>query len=121
MLAFRGDTADHSDRVHDVPQNSAQPRILSVSSDLFLPRCSGQLLLTSNVSKQVNDDNSEYLVEKMLSMATVKLRENYDAVIMGIVISRSRSRWREGKRHLSLWATGSNTIHFFTMKNRKFF
>jgi len=39
--------------------------------------------MTSNASKQINTDNSDFLLEKMLSFATGKLRENYDALILG--------------------------------------
>jgi UDP-2,3-diacylglucosamine hydrolase len=84
MLVAHGDTADHSDRVYMMFRKILRSRPFYhiqrfIPASLLWTLAAG----TSNVSKQVNDDNSEYLVEKMLSLATVKLRENYDAVIMG--------------------------------------
>jgi len=39
--------------------------------------------LTSDASKQINDERGDILVEKMFSFASEKLHKDYDAVIMG--------------------------------------
>jgi UDP-2,3-diacylglucosamine hydrolase len=84
VLVSHGDTADRSDRLYLMFRKFLRSRFFYA----IQRRLPASLLwtlanMTSNVSKNLNDDNSEYLLGKMLSFAEEKWRENYDAVILG--------------------------------------
>ena len=84
VLVAHGDTANHSDRIYMMFRKILRSRLF-YHIQRFIPASIrwGLAGLTSNASKQLNDDNSDYLVEKMLSFAAAKFRDNYDAVILG--------------------------------------
>lgn len=84
MLVSHGDTADRSDRIYMMFRKILRSRPF-YNIQRFIPASARWTLagMTSNVSKQMNDDHSDFLVEKMLSFATGKFHEDYDAVIMG--------------------------------------
>lgn len=84
MLVSHGDTADRSDWKYMKFRKILRSRPFyhiqrMIPSSVLWPLAN----MTSNASKQMNDDNSDLLVEKMLSFANEKLREDYDAVILG--------------------------------------
>ena len=84
MLISHGDMADPSDRIYRAFRKLLRSRAF-YQAQRFVPAALLWRLadMTSNASKQMNDDNRDILVEKMLSFATGKLRREYDAVIMG--------------------------------------
>jgi UDP-2,3-diacylglucosamine hydrolase len=84
MLVSHGDTADHSDRIYMMFRKILRSRPF-YHIQRFIPASVRWALasMTSNVSKQMNDDHSDILVEKMLSFAIGKLHEDFDAVILG--------------------------------------
>ena len=124
MLVAHGDTADHSDRVYMMFRKILRSRAFYhvqrfIPASLIWTLAAG----TSNVSKRVNDDNSDYLVEKMLSLATVKLRENYDAVIMGHC-HKPVLRYVEVEGRKKTFVTLGDWIQYYSFlyyENRKFF
>ncbi len=84
MLASHGDMADSSDRIYRMFRIILRSRPFYHAQRLIPDRLRWFLAgMTSNASKQLNDDHSDYLVNKMLSFATGKLRGDYDAVILG--------------------------------------
>ncbi|MRR16045.1 MAG: UDP-2,3-diacylglucosamine diphosphatase [Deltaproteobacteria bacterium] len=84
VLVGHGDTADHGDRTYRMFRKILRSRIF-YHIQRFVPASIrwGLAGLTSNASKQLNDDNSDYLVERMLSLAMKKFNSGYDAVILG--------------------------------------
>jgi len=84
VLVAHGDTADHSDRIYMMFRKILRSRLF-YHIQRFVPASIRWVLagMTSNASKQLNDDNSDHLVEKMLSFAMRKFGLDYDAVILG--------------------------------------
>ncbi len=84
MLISHGDTADRSDRIYMMFRRILRSRPFYQIQRLLPASMRWAIAgMTSSASKQINDENGDYLVEKMLSFASGKLRENYDAVILG--------------------------------------
>lgn len=84
MLVSHGDTADRSNRSYMLLRNILHSRAF-YHIQRFVPSpllwaLSG---LASSASKQMNNDNSDHLIEKMLPLAMEKFQQNYDAVIIG--------------------------------------
>ncbi|MFO7568346.1 MAG: UDP-2,3-diacylglucosamine diphosphatase [Smithellaceae bacterium] len=83
-LLSHGDTADAGDAVYIAFRKLLRSRAFYHIQKLIPSSLRWAIAnLTSKASKEINDDNSEYLVDKMISFATEKLRTEYDAVIMG--------------------------------------
>ena len=84
VLISHGDTADTGDAVYRVFRRLLRSRAFYRIQRMIPASLRWAIAnFTSRASKEMNDDNSEYLVDKMLSFATEKLRGEYDAVIMG--------------------------------------
>ncbi len=84
VLISHGDTADDSNRIYMMFRKILRSRLF-YHVQRFIPAPLRWALagMTSNASKQINTDNSDFLLEKMLSFATGKLREDYNALILG--------------------------------------
>lgn len=124
MLVSHGDTADRSDRIYMMFRKFLRSRPF-YHIQRFIPASLLWALasLTSNASKQMNDDNSAFLVKKMLSFATVKLRENYDAVILGHCHKPVLRYFEVEGRKKTFVTLGDWISHysFLYYENRKFF
>ncbi len=84
MLVSHGDTADRSNRPYMMFRKMLRSRLFYHFQRLLPASIRWALAdLTSNASKQINDNRSDVLVEKMFSFASEKLNEDYDAVILG--------------------------------------
>jgi UDP-2,3-diacylglucosamine hydrolase len=84
MLVSHGDTADRSNWKYMMLRKILRSRTF-YHVQRFIPASVRWALAgrISNASKEMNADNRDILVGKMLSFATGKLREEYDAVILG--------------------------------------
>ncbi len=83
-LVSHGDTADRSDRLYLAFRRFLRSRFFYTFQRLLPSSLIWTLAnMTSQASKNLNSDNSGYLLEKMQTFAEEKWRENYDAVILG--------------------------------------
>jgi len=84
ILVSHGDTADRSNRIYMMLHKILRSRPF-YQLQRFIPAPARWALagIVSNASKQMNGDQSDFLVEKMFSFATGKLRGDYDAVVLG--------------------------------------
>lgn len=78
---------------------------------------------SSNASKQMNTNNNDLLAEKMHAFARAKLRENYDAVIMGHCHKPLLQNLEDsGKQKISVTlGDWSSCYSFLYYENGKFF
>ena len=84
ILVSHGDTADRSNRIYMMLHKILRSRLF-YQIQRFIPAPARWALagIVSNASKQMNGDQSDFLVEKMFSFAAEKLRGDYDAVVLG--------------------------------------
>lgn len=84
IIVSHGDTADQSDRIYLMFRKILRSRIF-YHVQHFIPASMRWAIasMTSNVSKEMNDDNRDVLVEKRVAFATEKFRDGYDAMIVG--------------------------------------
>ena len=124
MLVAHGDTADRSNRTYMMFRKILRSRPF-YNIQRFIPASVRWALagMTSNASKQMSDDNCDFLVEKMLSFATGKLREDYDAVILGHCHKPVLRYFDVGGKKKTFVALGDWIRHysFLYYENRKFF
>lgn len=84
LLISHGDTADRSDWRYLLFRRMLRSRTFYRIQRLVPASLLWSMAnMTSTASKKINEDNGDYLVDKMLSFATEKLRTDYDAVIFG--------------------------------------
>ena len=84
ILISHGDTVDHSNWRYLMLRKILRNRLFYQIQRLIPASMRWALAgASSNVSKQMNTDNNDLLAEKMHLFAHAKLRDNYDAVIMG--------------------------------------
>ncbi len=124
MLLAHGDTADASDRIYLLFRKMLRSRAFYNIQRHIPPSARWAIAgMTSNVSKQMNDDNRDTLVEKMLSFAAGKLREDYDAVILGHCHKPVLRYFDVEGRKKTFVALGDWIKHysFLYYENRKFF
>jgi len=124
VLVAHGDTADHSDRIYMMFRKILRSRPF-YHIQRFVPASLRWVLagMTSNASKQLNDDNSDYLVEKMLSFATRKFGSGYDAVILGHC-HKPVLRYFDGEGKKKTFVTLGDWIRHYSFlyyENGKFF
>ena len=84
MLVAHGDTADRSDKIYLMFRKVLRSRIFYHVQRLMPDVIRWAVAsMTSNVSKELNNDNRDILVEKRIAFATEKFREGYDVMILG--------------------------------------
>ena len=84
ILVSHGDTADRSDKTYLMFRKMLRSRAI-YHAQRHLPASVRWAIAStsSNVSKEINSDNREVLVEKRIPFAIEKLNEGYDAVVIG--------------------------------------
>jgi UDP-2,3-diacylglucosamine hydrolase len=84
MLVSHGDTADRSDKIYLMFRRILRSRVFYYLQR-FIPASLRWAIAstTSTVSKEMNNDNRDVLVEKRIAFATEKFRDGYDAMIIG--------------------------------------
>jgi UDP-2,3-diacylglucosamine hydrolase len=84
ILVSHGDTSDPSDRLFLLFRKMLRSRAFyRIQSLLPVSWRWSIAAASSNLSKEINGDKHEILFEKMLSFASEKLKEHYDAVVLG--------------------------------------
>lgn len=84
ILVAHGDTADRSDKTYLMFRKMLRSRWLYHIQRLLPPSARWAIAsMTSNVSKEMNGDNRDILVEKRIPFAVEKFQEGYDAMIIG--------------------------------------
>ena len=84
ILASHGDTVDQSDRKYLMLRKILRSRFFYHFQYLIPASIRWAIAsATSNVSKEINGNKHEILVNRMLAFADDKFKENYDAIILG--------------------------------------
>lgn len=84
ILASHGDTVDPSDKGYMMLRKMLRSRLFYHFQRLIPASWRWAIAsATSNVSKEMNSYKHEILVKKMLSFASDKFKEDYDAIVLG--------------------------------------
>ncbi len=124
MLVSHGDTADRSDRSYLLFRKILRSRAFHYVQRLIPASLRWAIAsMTSNVSKEMNNDNRDVLVEKRIAFASEKFRDGYDAMIIGHChkpVLKSLDVLGKKKTFITLgdWA---NHYSFLYYENTKFF
>jgi UDP-2,3-diacylglucosamine hydrolase len=124
ILISHGDTVDHSNWRYLMLRKILRNRLFYQIQRLIPASLRWALAgASSNVSKQMNTDNNALLAEKMHSFAKARLREDYDAVIMGHChkpVLRYVEIGDKQKTSVTLgdWGNGFSFLYY---ENEKFF
>jgi len=124
ILISHGDTVDRSNRGYLMLRRILRSRFFHQIQRRIPASVRWALAGTSsNASKQMNTDNNDLLAEKMHLFAHTKLREDYDAVIMGHCHKPIlRYVEMEGRQKTSVtlgdWSNGFSFLYY---ENEKFF
>ncbi len=113
ILASHGDTVDSSDRVYVLFRRFLRSKLF-YSVQRVIPASVRWALagMTSNVSKEINSDNRDALVEKMLQFSQIKFSEGYDAVILGHCHQPVLKTFSVGGRHKTFATLGDWVRHY---------
>jgi len=112
ILASHGDTADQSDKLFLLFRKILRSRSFYRVQRLLPVSLRWAIASTSsNVSKEMNGNKHEILVEKMLAFASEKLKEDYDAIILGHC-HKPLIRTFDVKGHRKTFATLGDWIRF---------
>jgi UDP-2,3-diacylglucosamine hydrolase len=84
MLVSHGDTADRSDKVYLMFRKILRSRVFYHVQRLIPDAIRWAIAsMTSNVSKEMNNDNRDILVKRRIAFAVEKFHEGYDVMILG--------------------------------------
>ncbi len=112
ILASHGDTADQSDRLFLMFRKMLRSRLFYRIQRLLPVSLRWAIAsASSNVSKEINGNKHEILIEKMLAFASEKLKEDYDAIILGHC-HKPQIRTFDVKGHRKTFVTLGDWIRF---------